>query len=92
MGEDAEVSRRGHASVLGSVRISFKKFAERIRIAFTGLGKGNDLIGDGLLDIVGAIAGSERHASHLQGASHGARRLRSASNFSPFRKGVIGIG
>jgi hypothetical protein len=29
---------------------------QRIRVAFTGFGKGDDLVGDGLLDIVGAIA------------------------------------
>jgi hypothetical protein len=31
-------------------------FAECIGIVFTGRGKGNDLVGDSLLDIVGATA------------------------------------
>src|SRR5262249_3308049 len=51
-------------------------FAEHIGIAFNSLGKGNDLVGDGLLDNVGAIAGSQSHASHLESDAHDARRLR----------------
>jgi hypothetical protein len=42
-------------------------FAEHIGIAFTRLSKGNDLVSDGLLHIVGTIADPESDASKFQG-------------------------
>jgi hypothetical protein len=37
-------------------------------IAFTALGKGNDFVGDGLFDIVGAIAGLTERGRTAQAA------------------------
>jgi hypothetical protein len=37
-------------------------FAEHIGISFTGLGKSNDLVGDGLPDIVGAVSSPQGDA------------------------------
>jgi hypothetical protein len=64
-------------------------FAELIRIALTGFGKGNDLIGDGLLDIV--AQSPVRRATQAICRGGAMARVVSASNFSPFRNGVIGI-
>src|SRR5262249_31427001 len=50
--------------------------AAHVGIAFAGLGQGNDLVGDGLLDIVGAIARPQSQASHFEGDAHDARRLQ----------------
>jgi hypothetical protein len=52
---------------LGRANILHCFFAQSIGIAFTGLGKGNDLLSDGLLDIIGAIASPQSQASHLEG-------------------------
>src|SRR5262245_49136445 len=45
-----------HSSVLQYL------FAEQIGISFTGLGNSNDLVGDGLLDIVGAVSSPQGDA------------------------------
>jgi hypothetical protein len=65
-------------------------FAENIRIAFTALlGKGNDLVGDGFLDIVGTVADPQSDARKFECAPR--TRVVSRSNFSPLRNGRIGI-
>src|SRR5262249_37910210 len=67
-------------------------FAEYVGVAFASLGKGNDLVGDGLLDVVGAIARPQSDASHLEGHAHDARNLRVevlAVNEWPDRHGAL---
>jgi hypothetical protein len=41
-------------------------FAQHVGIAFTGLGKGNDLVGDGLPNVVGAVADPQGDARHFE--------------------------
>src|SRR5262249_24584415 len=55
---------------------AYKCRSEYVGVALAGLGKGNDLVGDGLLDVVGAVARAQSDASHLEGHAHGARSLR----------------
>jgi hypothetical protein len=74
---------------LGLANVLQYLFAERIRIAFTGLGKGNDLVGDGLLDIVGTIP--VRRPRQAISSATPMMRVVSKSNFSPLRNGVMGM-
>ena len=50
-------------------------FAEHVGIAFASLGQGNDFVGDGLLDIIGAIARPQSQPGHFEGDAHDPRRL-----------------
>src|SRR5512139_2794751 len=52
-----------------------RPFAERIGIAFAALGKGNNLVGDGLPNAVITIADPQGNASNFEGNSEDAPRL-----------------
>jgi hypothetical protein len=50
-------------------------FAQDIGIALPSLGKGNDLVGDSLLDIVGAVTDPQSDADEFEGNTEHTRSL-----------------
>jgi hypothetical protein len=74
---------------LGRPHVFHYFFAQSIGIAFTGLGEGDDLVGDGLPNVIGAVPDPHRDAGHLEGDPEA--RLVSSSKRSPLRNVVIGM-
>jgi hypothetical protein len=64
-------------------------FAQNIGIAFTGLGKSDQLRGDCLFDVLVAV--SSRRAMQTISSATPKTRVVSGSNRSPLRNGVIGM-
>jgi hypothetical protein len=71
---------------LGPANILHCFFAQSIGIAFTGLGEGDDLVGDGLPNVIGAFPDPQVISKATPRA-----RLVSSSKRSPLRNGVIGM-
>src|SRR4029077_20702833 len=61
--------------LLGRPHVFHYFFAQSIGIAFTGLGEGDNLVGDGLPNVIGAVPDPHSDAGHLEGDPEGAPRL-----------------
>jgi hypothetical protein len=59
---------------LGRPHVFHYFFAQSIGIAFTGFGKRDDLVGDGLPNVIGAVPDPHSDAGHLEGDPEGAPR------------------
>jgi hypothetical protein len=60
---------------LGRANILQCFFAQSIGIAFTGFGKRDELVGDGLPNVIGAVPDPQSDAGHLESEPEGAPRL-----------------
>ena len=59
--------RRCSGLDVGPANVLQRLFAKHVGITFTGLGKSNDLVGDGLFNVVGAVADPQCNARNFEG-------------------------
>jgi hypothetical protein len=60
---------------LGRANVLHCFFARSIGIAFTGFGKRDELVGDGLPNVIGAVPDPQSEAGHLESDPEDAPRL-----------------